>query len=113
MATNRTVPLEQLRADVGTGAIDTVLAVFTDHHGRLAGKRADAGFFFEAVLADGTENCDYLLACDLDYTPLRGFRSASYEQGYGDMRGVVDPATIRYLPWLEGTALVRTELARK
>ena len=110
MATNRTVPLEQLRADVGTGAIDTVLAVFADHHGRLAGKRADAGFFFETVLADGTENCDYLLACDLDYTPLRGFRSASYEQGYGDMRGVVDPATIRYLPWLEKTALVLVDL---
>src|SRR4029079_12776455 len=110
VATNRTVPLDQLRADVGTGAIDTVLAVFTDHHGRIAGKRADAGFFFDTVLADGTENCDYLLACDLDYTPLQGFRWTSYDQGYGDMRGVVDPTTIRYLPWLENTALVVVDL---
>ena len=83
------------------GAIDTVLAVFADHQGRLIGKRTDGEFFFDTVLADGTENCDYLLACDLDYTPLPGFRWASYDQGYGDMRGVVDPTTIRYLPWLE------------
>ena len=62
------------------------------------------------MLADGTENCDYLLACDLDYTPLPGFRWTSYDQGYGDMRGVVDPTTIRYLPWLEKTALVLVDL---
>ncbi len=63
--------------------------------------RPTAEFFFDVVLADGTENCDYLLACDLDNTPIPGFRWASYDQGYGDMRGVVDPSTIRYLPWLE------------
>ena len=84
--------------------------MFTDHHGRLVGKRTDGEFYFDVVLADGTENCDYLLACDLDNTPLPGFRWASYEQGYGDMRGVVDETTIRYLPWIDNTAMVLVDL---
>jgi len=110
MSRNSTVPLDQLRADVDSGAIDTVLAVFADHHGRMIGKRTDAEFFFDTVLTEGTENCDYLIACDLDYTPLPGFRWASYEQGYGDMRGVVDAATIRFLPWIPRTAMVIVDL---
>ena len=110
MSQNVTVSIDELEGDVRSGAIDTVLAVFADHHGRMIGKRAEATFFFDTVLDHGTENCDYLIACDLDYTPLPGFRWASYEQGYGDMRGVVDPATIRYLPWLDRTALVFVDL---
>ena len=110
MSLNVTVPIDELEGDVRSGAIDTVLAVFADHHGRMIGKRAEATFFFDTVLEQGTENCDYLIACDLDYTPLPGFRWASYEQGYGDMRGVVDPTTIRYLPWLDRTALVFVDL---
>ena len=110
MARNRTVPVEQLRADVEAGAIDTVMTVFADHQGRMVGKRTDGEFFVDTVLSDGTENCDYLLACDLDYTPLPGFRWASYDQGYGDMRGVVDTSTVRYLPWLDKTASVIVDL---
>jgi glutamine synthetase len=110
MSRNVTIPIDQLRADVESGAIDTVLTVFADHHGRMIGKRTDGEFFFDTVLAEGTENCDYLIACDLDYTPLPGFRWASYDQGYGDMRGAVDATTIRYLPWLDRSALVIVDL---
>lgn len=110
MSNNVIVPIAQLQADVRSGAIDTVLVVFADHHGRMIGKRADAEFFFDTVLEAGTENCDYLLACDLDDTPLPGFRWAGYEQGYGDMRGVVDTSTIRYLPWIDRTAVVIVDL---
>ena len=110
MSRNLTVPLDTLRADVDGGDIDTVLTVFADHFGRMIGKRTDGEFFFDTVVTDGTENCDYLIACDLDYTPLPGFRWASYDQGYGDMRGVVDTSTIRYLPWLDKTAMVIVDL---
>ncbi len=110
MSKNVTVSLDQLKADVRDGVIDTVLAVFGDHQGRMIGKRTEAGFFFDTVLEDGTENCDYLIACDLDNVPLPGFRWASYDQGYGDMRGVVDPSTIRYLPWVDKTAMVIVDL---
>jgi len=110
MATNTNVPPEQLEADIRDGQIDTVLVAFPDHAGRLVGKRADAEFYLDVVATEGTENCDYLLACDIENTPLPGFRFASYDQGYGDMRGVVDPSTIRYTPWIARTALVIADL---
>ena len=110
MSKNRHIPAEQLEADIRDGTIDTVIVAFSDHHGRLIGKRTDGEFYLDVVVEEGTENCDYLIACDLDDTPIPGFTWASYDQGYGDMRGVVDPSTIRYLPWLESTAVVLVDL---
>jgi len=110
MAANTHVSAEQLAADIAAGVIDTVVVAFADHQGRLVGKRTDGQFYLDVVADEGTENCDYLIACDLDNTPIPGFRWASYDQGYGDMRGVVDPSTIRYLPWLEATAVVLVDL---
>lgn len=110
MARNVTVTPEQLATDIGNGTIDTVLVVFADHHGRLVGKRTDGQFYLDVVAREGTENCDYLIACDIDNNPLPGFRFASYDQGYGDMRGVIDPTTIRYTPWIEKTAMVMVDL---
>ena len=83
MAKNTHVPHAQLVADIQAGTIDTVLAVFGDHAGRLIGKRTDGEFYLDVVHEEGTENCDYLIACDLDNTPIPGFRWASYDQGYG------------------------------
>jgi glutamine synthetase len=107
---NSHVSHDQLVADIQSGAIDTVLAVFGDHAGRLVGKRTDGHFYLDVVHEDGTENCDYLIACDLDNNPIPGFRWASYDQGYGDMRGVVDESTVRYLPWIDKTAMVLVDL---
>jgi glutamine synthetase len=110
MSSNAHISAEQLTADIRAGTIDTVIVAFGDHQGRVIGKRTDGEFFLDVVVDEGTENCDYLIACDLDDVPIPGFRWASYEQGYGDMRGVVDPSTIRYLPWLESTAFVLVDL---
>jgi glutamine synthetase len=111
VATNQHVTADTLRTDIEAGTIDTVIVAFADHQGRLIGKRTDGEFYLDVVAKEGTENCDYLIACDLDDTPIPGFRWASYEQGYGDMRAVVDESTIRYLPWLERTAVVLADLA--
>jgi glutamine synthetase len=110
MSANHTVSPEQLQSDIESGVIDTVLVTFPDHQGRLVGKRVDGEFYLYEVVPNGTENCDYLIACDMDNNPIPGFRFASYEQGYGDMRAVVDPTSIRYTPWIEKTALVLTDL---
>jgi glutamine synthetase len=110
MAKNVHVAPAKLAADIGEGVIDTVIVAFGDHQGRLVGKRTDGDYYLDVVVDEGTENCDYLIACDLDDTPIPGFRWASYDQGYGDMRGVIDPTTIRYLPWLTKTALVLVDL---
>ena len=110
MATNRTVAPNQLEHDIRNRAIDTVLVAFPDHFGKLVGKRTDGHFYLDEVAEHGTENCDYLIACDIENEPVPGFRFTSYDKGYGDMRGVVDDSTIRYLPWIERTALVLCDL---
>lgn len=98
--------LEELRADVASGAIDTVVVGFTDHYGRLTGKRADGAFFLDEVADHGTHACDYLLTTDMELEPVPGYRFASWDQGYGDFLLRPDLATLRRADWLDRTALV-------
>ena len=86
---------DELRAEVTSGAIDTVVVGFTDHFGRLMGKRFDAEFFVEDALDHGTHGCDYLLTVDMDMEPVEGYASANWERGYGDFHLVPDLATLR------------------
>jgi glutamine synthetase len=98
--------LDELRADVESGAIDTVVAAFTDMQGRLMGKREHAAFFLEESAEHGLEGCNYLLALDMEMDPQPGYAMASWERGYGDFHLQPDFATLRRIPWLPGTALV-------
>jgi glutamine synthetase len=98
--------LDELRADVESGAIDTVVAAFTDMQGRLMGKREQAEFFLEESADHGMEGCNYLLALDMEMDPQAGYEMASWERGYGDFHLKPDLDTLRRIPWLEGTALV-------
>ena len=88
------------------GAVDTVLAVFPDHLGRLMGKRVVGRYFLDHVLEDGVHACIYLFTVDMEMEPLPGFTLTSWERGYGDMKAVPDLTTWRLVPWLPGTALV-------
>lgn len=96
---------EALKEEVQLGAIDTVLAVQVDMQGRLMGKRFEAGFFVENAYKE-THSCNYLLATDIEMYTVPGYKSTSWEKGYGDYTMVPDLATLRRIPWLEGTALV-------
>ncbi|HEX6662575.1 MAG TPA: glutamine synthetase family protein [Gaiellaceae bacterium] len=99
--------LDELRQDVENGSIDTVVVAFTDMQGRLMGKRVHAEYFLEENVADhGVEGCNYLLALDIEMDPIPGYSIASWDQGYGDFGMKPDLATLRRIPWLEGTALV-------
>ena len=102
--------LDELRADVESGAVDTVLLVMTDMQGRLAGKRLHAPFFVNEVAAHGAEGCNYLLAVDVDMNTVQGFAMSSWETGYGDFVFRPDLATLRRVPWLERTALCVADL---
>jgi glutamine synthetase len=98
---------DQLRADVETGAIDTVIAAFTDMQGRLMGKRLDAEFFLEELDAGHeVEGCNYLLALEMEMDPVPGYAMASWERGYGDFGLQPDLSSLRRIPWHEATALV-------
>ena len=104
---------EELRAEVASGDIDTVVVGFTDHFGRLMGKRFDAEFFVEDALDHGTHGCDYLLTVDMDMEPVEGYQSANWERGYGDFHLVPDMGTLRRAAWTEGTALVLCDVTQE
>jgi glutamine synthetase len=103
--------VESLRSLVGDGQIDTVLVAMTDMQGRLQGKRCDARFFLDEVLAHGAEACDYLLAVDVDMRTVGGYAMSSWDLGYGDLALTPDLSTLRVLPWHPGTALILCDVA--
>ncbi|OGA66737.1 MAG: glutamine synthetase [Betaproteobacteria bacterium RIFCSPLOWO2_12_FULL_65_14] len=98
--------LEQLRGMVAQGEIETVVAGFTDHYGRMMGKRFDAEMFVEEIAAAGGHACNYLLTVDMEMDPVPGYRFANWELGYGDFHVVPDMDTLRLASWLEKSALV-------
>lgn len=102
--------LEELAEQIRGGAIDTVLAAFPDHFGRLIGKRVTGWYFLKHMTGSGMHACDYLLSVDIEMNPLDDFEMAGWDKGYGDFHGVLDPNTLRVLPWLEGTAMVLADL---
>jgi glutamine synthetase len=104
------ISLDELRNDVESGAIDTIVVAFTDMQGRLMGKRLHAEFFLEEAVEHGVEGCNYLLALEMEMDPVPGYALASWEQGYGDFRLEPDLGTLRRIPWLESTALVLADV---
>ncbi|MDG9720568.1 glutamine synthetase family protein [Streptomyces sp. DH24] len=110
---DRTPPLgvEELHALVAGGDIDTVVLAFPDMQGRLQGKRFAARFFLDEVLHHGTEGCNYLLAVDAEMNTVDGYAMSSWDRGYGDFAMHPDLATLRRVPWNEGTAMLVADLA--
>ena len=96
---------EDLRRAVKAGTVDTVIVAMVDMQGRLVGKRFHAQHFVESAYHE-THACDYLLANDIDMEPVPGYAVASWDKGYGDFVLKPDLATLRRLPWLDGTTLV-------
>ncbi len=104
--THGMLTLADLHGFVENGDIETVVVGFTDHYGRLMGKRFDAEFFLDHAAAHGTHGCNYLLTVDMEMEPVRGYQFASWEMGYGDFHLVPDLSTLRVATWLEKSALV-------
>lgn len=105
--------VEALQKAVEAETIETVIVAFTDHYGRLMGKRFDAEFFLESCAEGGTHGCDYLLTTDMEMEPVPGFESANWESGYGDFHLVPDMNSLRIASWQEKTALVLCDLANE
>src|SRR5215831_125222 len=102
--------MDQLRASVRAGEMDTVILAFTDMQGRLAGKRLSAEYFLHEVAEHYAEGCNYLLAVDVDMNTVGGYEMSSWERGYGDFVLRPDPATLRLVPWLPSTALLLADV---
>jgi glutamine synthetase len=101
--------LETLQAAYDAGEIDTVLVAAVDMQGRLMGKRFHAAHFLNGGWEE-THCCSYLLTVDMEMNTVPGYATASWSQGYGDYVMKPDLATLRRVPWLEGTALVLCDL---
>jgi glutamine synthetase len=97
--------LADLKREVTAGKIDTVLACMVDMQGRLIGKRFHAQYFADGAYEE-THGCNYLLGDDIEMEPVPGYKAISWEKGYGDFVLKPDMATLRRIPWLDGTALV-------
>jgi glutamine synthetase len=97
--------VEELRTQVRSGEVDTVVLAITDMQGRLQGKRFDARFFLDDVVENAAEGCNYLLAVDVDMATVEGYALASWEQGYGDFVLKPDFDTLRPMSWHPRTAL--------
>ncbi|MCW1931651.1 glutamine synthetase family protein [Pararhodobacter zhoushanensis] len=101
--------LETLAKAFEAGEIDTVVVAAVDMQGRLMGKRFHAAHFLEHGWEE-THCCNYLLTVDMEMTTVPGYATASWAQGYGDYVMKPDLATLRVVPWLDGTALVLCDL---
>ena len=97
--------LSDLKTAVDAGEIDTVIMAQTDMQGRLLGKRFHARHFLETAYEE-THSCNYIFTVDMEMEPVPGYKTASWEKGYGDYTMRPDMGTLRRIPWLEGTALV-------
>ena len=98
--------LEELKADVASGAVDTVIIAMCDMQGRLQGKRLTARHFLDSVVEHGAEACNYLLGVDVEMNTVAGYDLTSWEGGYGDFALRPDLETLRIVPWHDATALV-------
>ena len=96
---------DELKKQVDSGAVDTVLVCIVDMQGRLMGKRFHARHFVNGAYEE-THCCNYLLATDLEMATPDGYASTSWASGYGDYVMKPDLSTLRPMPWLEGTVMV-------
>ncbi len=103
--------LEELRAQIEAGDVDTVLLALTDMQGRLQGKRLHARHFLDTVAEHGAEACNYLLAVDVEMNTVEGFAMSSWERGYGDFVLTPDFDTLAPVPWQDGTVICLADVA--
>ena len=101
--------LAELGDLTASGEIDTVLVCTIDMQGRLMGKRFHARHFVDSAW-NGTHCCNYILATDLEMHTVDGYASTSWSRGYGDYTLRPDLGTLRRAAWLEGTALVLSDI---
>ncbi|SMO57980.1 glutamine synthetase family protein [Melghirimyces algeriensis] len=101
---------QELEEAVRDGRIDTVIVAIVDMQGRLMGKRLTGDYFLQGGLDHGTHFCNYLLGTDMEMNTPPGFREMNWEGGYGDWLARPDWSTLRWIPWLNKTAMVLADV---
>ncbi|MFJ9616498.1 glutamine synthetase family protein [Streptomyces noursei] len=101
-----TSPYARLRAEADAGRVEEVIVSVPDLQGRLQGSRLSVPHFLDEAAEQGFAACLYLLASDVEMNTGPGYAIDAWQSGFGDFVLRPDPATLRTLPWDEGTALV-------
>ncbi|MFI8849977.1 glutamine synthetase family protein [Streptomyces sp. NPDC053499] len=99
-------PYERLRAEADAGQVEEVIVSVPDLQGRLQGSRLSVPHFLDEAAQSGFGACLYLLASDVEMDTGPGYAIDAWRSGFGDFVLRPDPATLRDLPWDEGSALV-------
>lgn len=110
MAETPHLTLPELQAMADRGEIDTIIVAACDMQGRLQGKRVMPKFFFESVTSEAAEGCSYLLATDIECTPVPGYELTSWDKGYGDFVFAPDLSTLRLAPWQDKAAIILCDI---
>ncbi|GAX89047.1 glutamine synthetase family protein [Effusibacillus lacus] len=97
---------ERLEQAIRSGEIDTIIIAIADMQGRLMGKRLTGDYLLRSGLDKGTHFCVYLLGTDMEMATPDGYALMNWGTGYGDWLAKPDWSTLRFIPWLERTALV-------
>ena len=97
---------DELKAAVKAGSIDTVLVAMVDMQGRLIGKRFQAEYFRRRRATRRRTAATTCWPTTSTWSRCRATRRRAGSKGYGDFVLKPDMATLRRVPWLEGTALV-------
>lgn len=101
---------ERLMELFRSGDIDTLIVGFVDLQGRVMGKMLTADYCLENDILSGTKFCNYLLGSDIEQNPIDGYKTMSWDTGYGDWTARPDWNTLRVLPWHEKTAIVLSDV---
>lgn len=101
--------LEELRAAVASGAIDSVAIVTPDLQGKLMGKRVPATRFLDALPAGIEISCS-IFVYDDEQNVNEGFPEIGAQNGWADTAGVPDLASLRAMPHVDRSAIVFCDL---
>ena len=97
--------LEDLREQVESGAIDTVIVCDTDMQGRFFGKRLTARHFLKSALK-GVDTCSVVLGWGQNHSLDPGYSFTGWSTGYPSITVIPDLSTLRLYPWYPRTAVI-------
>jgi glutamine synthetase len=96
--------LDELRAKIKSGEVDTVLVATSDMQGRLVGKRVTARHFLQAGI-DGIGTCSVVLGWGHDHSLDPGYELTGWAKGYPDLVVKADTAHFYRQGWTDRTVL--------
>lgn len=94
--------VEAIAKRVDSNGIKTITMGFPDIYGRLIGKKYDPDYFLDGIISKGSNACNYLLGCDIMFTPLPNAKLSSFDLGYGDYMMKADLQSTRDINYVNG-----------